>query len=209
MANVTVPVSSCTASAIPTPTLYGAEILAISATPMLNYTASVSDQYYYNHPSIAVNGVDFCNITVTYTHPGQNDTISVENWLPLSTWNGRLQSVGGGGWVAGRFYLSYVAMAGAIGEGYAASTSDAGLPLNAYTPDTWALTSEGNVNLYLLQDFGSVTLNDQVSTLSFIFIPPSLTIFRQFLLNQSSTTSTVNHLPIPIGLVAHKVAVKA
>ena len=126
-----------------------------------NFTRDVSDQLNYGHPNISVKGVDYCNVTVTYTHPGQNDTLNVETWLPMKDWNHRLQAVGGGGWVSGRFPLSYTAMAGAIGEGYVTSSTDGGL-VQGYTPDPWALNSPGNVNLYALQNFASVALNDQV-----------------------------------------------
>ena len=51
-------------------------------------------------------------------------------------------------------------MEGAIGEGYATSTTDAGLGYALY-PDVWALTSLENVNANLLEDFASVSLNDQ------------------------------------------------
>ncbi|UPK92504.1 hypothetical protein LCI18_003439 [Fusarium solani-melongenae] len=117
---------------------------------------------YYGHPTVKVENVNFCNITVTYTHPSQNDTIHFEIWLRLDNYNGRLQSVGGGGWIAGRYPPSYTAMSGAIGEGYATSTMDAGLKMQPdMQPDSWALTSEGNPNLYALNNLGSVSLNDQ------------------------------------------------
>lgn len=145
----------------------GAEILSIAAEPVLNYTEIALDAVNYNHPTIQAENVDFCNVTITYTHPGQGDTLNVETWLPLSTWNGRIQSVGGGGWVAGRFSISYQAMTGAIAEGYVTSSADAGLQdnstLEATFPDRGALVSEGNVDLYKLQNFDSVALNDQVS----------------------------------------------
>ncbi|GKT66332.1 feruloyl esterase B precursor [Colletotrichum tofieldiae] len=158
-------VSACADANIPVPSLFGAEILSLTASPVLNYTQTASQDYNYNHPTIKAEGVDFCNITITYTHPGQNDALGVETWLPLSTWNGRIQSVGGGGWVAGRFFLSYQAMTGAIAEGYVTSSIDAGLRDNsgqtAFVPDDWAMVSEGNVDLYTLQNFGSVALHDQ------------------------------------------------
>jgi hypothetical protein len=103
--------SACAASAIPFPIVFGAEILNLSAVLVQNFIRDVSDQLFYNHPSISVKGIDYCNVTVTYTHPGQNDTINVETWLPLNTWNGRLQAVGDGGYVAGRFPLSNIEMA--------------------------------------------------------------------------------------------------
>jgi hypothetical protein len=159
--HTTVPALACNASAIPYPSVFGADIISLSANIVQNFSQDVYYQLYYNHPSATVRDVDFCNITVTYTHPGHNDTINVETWFPLNTWNGRLQALGGGGWVAGRFVLTDVGMAGAVGEGYVATTTDAGVG-SSLIPDPWALTSPGNVNLYALQDFASVALNDQV-----------------------------------------------
>ncbi|KAM0716845.1 hypothetical protein Q7P37_006697 [Cladosporium fusiforme] len=160
VAFATASAASCNPTSISPPALPGAAILDISADLVLNYTRSVSDQLFYGHPSIEVRGIDYCNVTVTYTHPGQNDTLNVETWLPLETWNGRLQAVGGGGYVAGRFPLSYTAMAGALGEGYVSSTTDGGIG-SSYVPDPWALVSEGNVDLFALQNFASRSLNDQ------------------------------------------------
>ncbi|KAK2598475.1 hypothetical protein N8I77_011888 [Diaporthe amygdali] len=160
MNNSAVPFSACAASAIPYPTVFGAEILDLSANLVQNFTREVSDQLFYNHPSISLKGIDYCNVTVTYTHPGQDDTINVETWLPMKSWNGRLQAVGGGGYIAGRFALTYTAMAGALGEGYVATTTDGGIG-TSYVPDLWALNSPGNVDLYALQNLASVSLNDQ------------------------------------------------
>jgi len=156
-----IPASACATSAIAYPAAFGTEILNLSANLVQNYSEEVSDQLYYNHPSVSVKNVDYCNVTVTYTHPGQNDTINVETWLPMENWNGRLQAVGGGGYVTGRFYLTYVAMAGALGNGYVATTTDAGIGTDS-VPDAWALNSPGNVDLYALQNAGSVSLKDQV-----------------------------------------------
>ena len=50
-------------------------------------------------------------------------------------------------------------MASAVNHGYSAGGTDGGH--NGSKPtETWALLSPGNVNLYLLQDFASVALND-------------------------------------------------
>ncbi|KAF1352721.1 tannase-domain-containing protein [Lizonia empirigonia] len=109
---------ACNSSAIPLPVLFGADILNLSANLVQNFSQNVYYQLYFNHPSITVRNVEFC-ITVTYTHPGHNDAINVEIWLPTKTCNGRLQAIGGGD----------IGMAGAIGEGYVATTSDAGIDL--------------------------------------------------------------------------------
>jgi hypothetical protein len=154
--------------------LFGAEIVSLSATLITNYSASVPATDRFTQPSVEVQNATFCNITVSYTHPGQNDALVVEAWLPAGGWNGRLQAIGGGGFVAGRSVQAHSAMSGAIADGYATVTTDAGL---GTAPDatTWALLSVGNVNLYALQNLASVSLEDQVSTL-----PKQLTPFPSF-----------------------------
>lgn len=153
--------SLCSSGNIPNPTLFGAEILSLTSNLVSNYSTYVPDTYNYNHPSVSVDNVDYCNITVTYTHPGQNDKINVEAWLPLD-WNERLMAVGGGGLVAGRFVLSYFFMAGAIGQGYAAVTTDAGTSTNPATGLTELLLEPGNIDWNAVQNFGSRALNDEV-----------------------------------------------
>ncbi|KAF5709233.1 feruloyl esterase B precursor [Fusarium globosum] len=120
---------SCFAHAISQPIVFGLKVIDFSVIVVENYNFVTKSMLYYGHPTTVAEEVDFCNITVTYTHPDQNDAVRVETWLPVDNFNGRLQSIGGGGWVAGRYLASYAAMSGAIGEGYATSTTDAGLQL--------------------------------------------------------------------------------
>ncbi|KAL2012224.1 hypothetical protein VTN00DRAFT_4942 [Thermoascus crustaceus] len=168
------PAMECSPSAIATPAVFGAEILSLSASWVNNFTLDVPGDFNYNHGAISVQNVDFCNVTVTYTHPGYDDRITVETWLPRN-WNQRLQATGGGGWSAGRFVLSQFFMGGAIGEGYATTTTDAGL--GETMPDAWALKSPGNINLESLHNLGYRSLNDQAIIAkdlvrSFYGIPP-------------------------------------
>lgn len=131
--------SKCAASSLPTPSIFGASVLTLDATESVLESTTV----------------EFCNVTLTYTHPGQNDLIKV--WLGLpSTWNGRFQGVGGGGWVTG--FPSE--MVPAISQGYAAVSTDGGHDGLGQATEAWALNSPGNVNLYALQNFASVALND-------------------------------------------------
>ncbi|KXH49438.1 hypothetical protein CSIM01_03726 [Colletotrichum simmondsii] len=141
------------------PVLYGAEILSLEANLVTNYSASVPSAFRYTSPAVQLTNATFCNVTITYTHPGQNDNLVTEAWLP-ENWNERFMAVGGGGWVAGRFFLSYNAMNGAIADGFATITTDAGLG-SANEPSPWALNSPGNVNLYNLQNLASVSLKDE------------------------------------------------
>jgi hypothetical protein len=155
---------SCSVDAIAQPELFGGKVVGFEANLIKNHNATAYSALYYGHPTTVAENVNFCNITVTFTHPGYGDEINVETWLPMDNYNGRLQSIGGGGWVAGRYSPSYVGMSGAVAEGYATSTTDAGLTLQpGFGPDSWALASEGNPNLHLLNQFGSVSLNEQVS----------------------------------------------
>lgn len=79
-------------------------------------------------------------------------------WTAPGSWRWRLA-----GRPAGRFQVSYAAMAGALGNGYVATTTDAGLGMSL-TPDPWDLNSPGNADLYALQNLASVSLKDQVRT---------------------------------------------
>ncbi|POS71427.1 tannase and feruloyl esterase [Diaporthe helianthi] len=139
---------------------FGAKALSLETNLVTNYSTSVPSSVRFTQPAVQVHNASFCNITITYTHPGQDDNIIVEAWLPAEGWNGRLQAVGGGGMVAGRWDTFYGAMAGAIADGYATVTTDAGLG-NAIDATPWALLSPGNVNLYALQNLASVSLEDE------------------------------------------------
>ncbi|KAI0870159.1 Tannase/feruloyl esterase [Hypoxylon argillaceum] len=151
---------ACASATFSSLSLFGGEILSIETTLVSNYSASAPSAYRYTSPSVQVTNATFCNVTVSYTHPGQDDHIYVEAWLPTNNWNERFLAVGGGGFVAGRFFLSYVNMQGALFDGYASITTDAGLG-SAMDASSWAQTSPGNVNLYNLQNLASVSLNDE------------------------------------------------
>lgn len=131
--------SRCQASALLTPNLFGASVLTIDAVDS----------------TLPSTGTEFCNITLTYTHPGQNDIIKV--WLGLPyTWNGRFLGIGGGAYVTGLL----AEMPRPISRGYAAVATDGGHDGQGQTVDKWALLSPGNVDLYALQNFAHVALND-------------------------------------------------
>ncbi|KAI1445638.1 tannase and feruloyl esterase [Annulohypoxylon stygium] len=152
--------SLCVPKTFNNPSVFGAEIRSIEANLVSNFSTSVPDIYRFSQPTVELKNANFCNVTVSYTHPGQNDNIFVETWLPIDNWNGRLQALGGAGLIPGRFLTAYNGMYGALADGYATVTTDAGIPNND-SMEPWALTSTGNINLYNLQNFGSVSLNDE------------------------------------------------
>ena len=90
--------SLCTPSTFTTPSLFGAETLSTNASLVTGYSTYVRDICWHNHLSTAVTNATFCNVTASYTHPGQGDYINVNIWLPpADDWNSRLMAVGGGG----------------------------------------------------------------------------------------------------------------
>ncbi|VUC28118.1 unnamed protein product [Clonostachys rosea] len=165
MAFSTTNATNCASSTFITfPDIFGIEILSLSASVVSNFTAQADASLRYTSPSITAEGLTFCNVTVGYTHPGTGDQVIVESWLPTSdNWNERLYAAGGGGYGAGRFLIPYTITTGAIAEGYATVTTDAGLGSDPSSLDgsAWALLSPGNVNLELARNFGSTSLNEE------------------------------------------------
>ncbi|PQE15004.1 tannase feruloyl esterase protein [Rutstroemia sp. NJR-2017a BVV2] len=151
--------ATCSSSSIPYPNLTGAQILSLDATPVMNYSLPRSyPSVTYTAPTTNSSSISFCNVTIVYTHPGEGDTIKVQVWLPASSsWNSRFMGTGGGGFATGYFDS---ALAPAIAAGYSAASTDGGHDPAVFSAEPWALLSPGNVNLYLLQDFASVALND-------------------------------------------------
>lgn len=154
----------CSPSTFSPPPVFGAEITSIKTHLVSNFTAIVPAELLVNTPTANATDVNFCNVTVSYTHPGQGDNISVTAWLPIDSWNERMEGVGGGGWVAGGpiSQLAYPELISAISSGYAGVTTDAGLNVGVdVSASAWALLGPGNVNLYNLQNLASRSLHDQ------------------------------------------------
>jgi feruloyl esterase len=148
-------IQNCTPGAIPSPSVFGAQFVDIIAQPVLNFTNSGFDTpLWLNHGLLPNTSVDFCNITLTHTHPGKNDTLRTQIWLPLNPkWNNRMLMAGGGGWSAG-FEAAFSSIYGSLTEGYATLTVDGGVDNgNSSTSKAWAQTSPGNVDYDQLQNF--------------------------------------------------------
>lgn len=153
--------SACSTNHLTPPAFPDLEVLALTATPVTGYP--VTEREVSNHGVFSAGEVDFCNVTVTYTHPGQDDLINVEVWLPPNdVWNERIIAVGGGGWAMGRFMESFWHMAGVVSEDYATFTTDAGLA-DPFNPASWALSEPGVLDEVNLANWGSVHLKDMVS----------------------------------------------
>jgi feruloyl esterase len=151
----------CSSERIPFPELYGLEIQTLTATDVRNFTFPAFPPLT---PEPVHHNMNFCNVTVTYTHPGWNDQITVTVLLPLEGWNGRAQATGGGGFVTGGGPLGDLWMGDGLAAGYAVATTDGGhstdVAVSATDASSWALLSPGNVNWPLFIDFASVALHD-------------------------------------------------
>jgi hypothetical protein len=136
--------AGCSPAHFAAPDIPDAKVLDLSAAPVVNYTR---------------NGwtLDFCNVTVTYTHLGWNDTIHSTVWLPLSGWNERLQGSGGGGFA---MMHGLDDLADAVGAHYAVVATDGGHAPIIQSSDSWSLDASGDVNMVLLKDFAYVALGD-------------------------------------------------
>jgi hypothetical protein len=151
-------IQPCSASKFTFPEINGTTLIDITAVPTYNYTAASLPPGSIDVDTYTIN---FCNVSVTYTHPGTDDAVNVQVWLPpSSSWNGRLQSLGGGGYSAsfGSLYMTQ-----AVGHGYIALDTDAGHPRGtefAQSPKYWALESPGNVNTHLVEIWGSTSLHE-------------------------------------------------
>lgn len=138
----------CSSEAISSSAIPGIQITQLVASPVNGYTTQA--------PSLNAT-LNFYNVTVTYTHPGWNDSINVYLWLPDSKWNSRLQGIGGGGFFG---LQNFYGLETAIFNNYSAVGTDTGQIMNSETASSWALDSSGRVNLGLLEDFAAVALND-------------------------------------------------
>ncbi|KAK7984268.1 hypothetical protein PG989_011670 [Apiospora arundinis] len=175
---------SCAAASIPYPTnLPNAEFLSVEANLVTNYTVEIPLATRPPYAPLPI--LNFCNVTLIYTHPGLGDKILTQVWLPLGdidggdfgggesdtqqqkplktksgsspSWNGRLQGTGGGGFFTGFFPLT---QAHGVGEGYAVVTTDGGARGADWGDASYIVASPGNVDWTAVHNFGSVALHE-------------------------------------------------
>lgn len=148
--------NACNAQAIPFPQLPNLRFLDIQAIPITNFSLSTSPIQVWTKTEFA--GVNFCNVTIRYTHPGQDDNVTVVMQLPkASAWNGRLAAAGGSGWSAMQGEASTIP---AVDAGFAVVETTAGVTTDSLTSAAWALSSPGNPDIQRLNTFASVAYHD-------------------------------------------------
>jgi hypothetical protein len=128
----------------------GAEVLSITGITRTNVSVpeTVSDP--------AESSLDICDVALILTHPGGNDTATVEVWLPISDWKGRFQGTGGGGFSVG---FGALELAPLVAAGFSAAPTDGG-NLGASFVLLHNALLDGHVNWPLLLNYGSRSIHD-------------------------------------------------
>lgn len=98
-----------------------------------------------------------CRVTLRVADPVDSGVVTVWVHLPLSTWNGRFQAVGGGGFLGG----SEERMLPALQGHYAVGATDGGH--TGATAD-FALNADGTLNWPAIEDFGFEGVHDMTVT---------------------------------------------
>ena len=154
--------SACAASNIVLPNISGLEFNPIQANVVHGASESLIQAFYIGHGATEIKDASYCNVSLSYSHTGHSDTVNVQVWLPSSDdWNGRLMAVGGGGFAAGLFSLSFSNMLAAVDNGYAAVSTDAGHDGENHDPEYWALKEPGEVDMVLLENFAYRAYGEQ------------------------------------------------
>jgi hypothetical protein len=95
-----------------------------------------------------------CRVHATVSHPGANDRIGIDVWMPVDSWNGRFVGVGGRVFGGG----NPNAVGGPVSEGYAAATTDTGH--SSMFSGSFVLDENGRLNWTMVRDFSYVGLHD-------------------------------------------------
>lgn len=144
--------NKCDASLIK-PLVPNISILNVTANLVRNHSIKAVSMNLF--PPTPATTIDFCNITIRYTHPNWDDSINLSIYLPTTKWNHKLVSTGGGGFVTGP---SLFLMEQAVYFGYAAAGTDGG-----HTGEdlSWVIKKNNTlINYPVLVDFASESLKD-------------------------------------------------
>jgi hypothetical protein len=99
----------------------------------------------------------FCRVTAVTTHPPAGDRVKIFIGLPLTSWNGRFEGVGGGGFSGG----SANGVVAPVGQGYAAGSTDTGHDGGS---GSFALDSTGHLNWLLIRDNAYLGIHEMTVT---------------------------------------------
>lgn len=120
-------------------TLLGIELLPSTVTAGAVYNATAGGMMGASTSSATFN---YCNVTVTYTHPGKDDKVVVWYGFPSPTdFKNRFYVGGGGG-----YSLSGSSVTGGLSYGAVTGTTDAGYDGYSNSYDEVVLLGNGSIN---------------------------------------------------------------
>jgi feruloyl esterase len=105
----------------------------------------------------APGGAGVCRVTATVTHPPAGDKVKVWVALPVDTWNGRFQGMGGGGMSGG----SENSVRAPAAAGYVAGATDTG---HEGGSGSFALGPDNRHNWMLIRDNAYLGIHDMTVT---------------------------------------------
>lgn len=176
--------SACTSSNFAALEVAGLQLNQIEANVVRGASQTLPTGLYLGHGGAQFTGLDFCNVSITYSHTGRTEPINVHTYLPARTdWNGRMMGVGGGGWSGGLFAFLLGTMEAGVNDGYVTVGTDGGHDAVNPDPGKWALKDDGEVNIYLLETFFFTCLSDMAEigkavTKQFYGTSPTRTYFN-------------------------------
>ncbi|KAL2816010.1 tannase and feruloyl esterase [Aspergillus cavernicola] len=118
-----------------------------SITTNAVYNASIPENVFFPATTI-----DYCNVTLAYSHPGKNDRVLLEFWMPSpDKFQNRWLSTGGGGYAinSGEQFLP-----GGVQYGAASGITDGGFGGFSTQVDAAILFANGTIDYDTLYMFG-------------------------------------------------------
>ncbi|HEY7260931.1 MAG TPA: tannase/feruloyl esterase family alpha/beta hydrolase [Trebonia sp.] len=105
----------------------------------------------------------YCDVQLTVNNPPSTDAVNVGVFLPMSTWNGRFEGVGGGVYETGD---PSAPDSTALQAGYATAATDGG-HANTFTNTlfgAFALNPDNTLNTQLINDFSFIGIHEMTTT---------------------------------------------
>jgi feruloyl esterase len=115
------PAAAATCDSLLTLAVANTRIVSAQLRPAGRFTPPGAAAGAPGNPALA-NLPAFCRVTMS-SRPTADSDIGIEVWLPASGWNGKLQSIGNGGWAGS---IGYAALGTALSAGYATAATDTG-----------------------------------------------------------------------------------
>ncbi|PKX93382.1 putative tannase [Aspergillus novofumigatus IBT 16806] len=163
-------------------TLLGINLIpsAVTASAVYNSTSSGGTGGTGSMGGSSSANYPYCNVTVTYTHPGKGDNVVVKYAFPQpSDFKNRFYVAGGGG-----YSLSSVATGG-LEYGAASGATDAGYDAFSYSYDEVVLYGNGSINwdatyMFAYQALGEMTTLGKTLTRNFYGLSSDAKVYTYY-----------------------------